>query len=327
MAAIADGKLPGMDQLTADPAAIVKEAGNFERIADEIKAVIARVEQAASALDEHWQGTAADAAKQALARYHDAATAQVGLLNEVTTNLQTAAAKYSVTDDERAEAVAAVMGSAMGDPTNGHGAPQAVHPAAANGHGNGAPQTAPANTTGSGFNYGGTAPGVYKHSTDSPNSVRLVDFKTDGGPQPAPQPSFIDQYEQQITSAGPQSPAPPIPMPSSGRTAPAAPQAPGPMPVSPPPPSFGQCVGDHVRDSVGQEMVKDAFKSAAEKAALGAAGGALVTPEAAGAGALPGAVLGWVGGFGQGLIEAPIEAAAKGAWECADGPPIPGVTK
>ncbi|WP_069601510.1 WXG100 family type VII secretion target [Mycobacterium kyorinense] len=100
-------------QLTTDAAALVSEAGNFQRIADEIKAVITRVEQAATALDNHWQGIAADAAKQALTRYHDAATAQVGLLNEVSTNLHTAGVQYSATDDERAEAIAAAMSNGM----------------------------------------------------------------------------------------------------------------------------------------------------------------------------------------------------------------------
>ncbi|WP_069601495.1 WXG100 family type VII secretion target [Mycobacterium kyorinense] len=114
-------------QLTTDPAALVKEAGNFERIAEEIKAVITRVEQAATDLDTHWQGIAADAAKQALARYHEAATAQVGLLNEVTTNLHTAGLQYSATDDERAAALASAMSNGMNsDSGKGHNGVQLV---------------------------------------------------------------------------------------------------------------------------------------------------------------------------------------------------------
>jgi len=161
---------------------------------------------------------------------------------------------------------------------------------------------------------------IVNNGTNINGAVRPVDFvKQDGGPQPAPQPGFIDQYEQQLTSLTPQAPAP-MPMPSSANRPPNTPQSPGPMPVVPPPQSFGQCVGDHVKENVGNDMIKDAFKSAAEKAAIGAAGGAMLTPEAAGAGALPGAVLGWVGGFAEGLIEAPLEDAAKGALECADEP-------
>lgn len=294
--------------LQTDAPVLAREAANFERIAEALKTVLARVESTAAEMDSHWQGTAAKAAQSAISRFHEAASAQVQQLNDISTNIQTAGAQYSATDDERAGAIAGAMAPAMGTAGTPSGAAS--------------PPTAAPN----GQVHPATATDAANGSTH--NGVRLVDFKTDGGPQPSPQPSFIDQYQRQVTSAGAQPLPPPIPMPSSGRTTQsAAPQAPGPMPAAPAQPSFGQCVGDHVRDSVGEEMVKDAFKSAGEKAAIGAAGGAMVTPEAGGAGALPGAVLGWVGGFGQGLLEAPIEAAAKGAWECADGPPIPGVTK
>ncbi|WP_069601515.1 WXG100 family type VII secretion target [Mycobacterium kyorinense] len=177
--------------LTTDVAVLAKEAANFERIAGELKNVIAQVERtAADLMGNHWKGFASDAAQQAITRFQQAAEAQVRELNDISTNVHAAGAQYSATDDERAGAVAAAMGSAMGGPTNGNPAPQAVHPAAANGHGAATPQTAPTNTTGSGFSYGGTAPGVYKHSTDAPNSVRLVDFKTDGpGPAPTPTPT------------------------------------------------------------------------------------------------------------------------------------------
>ena len=47
------------------------------------------------------------------------------------------------------------------------------------------------------------------------NGIQLVDFKQDSGAAPPPQPGFIDQYEGQLTSPGPQ-PAPPVvPMPTS----------------------------------------------------------------------------------------------------------------
>ncbi|MBO0863645.1 MAG: hypothetical protein J2P16_01045 [Mycobacterium sp.] len=153
-------------------------------------------------------------------------------------------------------------------------------------------------------------------------------FKEDGGapppPLPSPQPGFIGQYEQQLTSAGPQAPPPPIPMPSSGGPPPFTPQAPGPMPTYVPPPSFGQCVGGHVKENVGVEMVKDGFKGAVETSIkgfiAGGAGGAALTPEVAGAGAIPGAlgggILGFVGGFMKGIMEAPVESAIKGAWDC-----------
>lgn len=152
-------------------------------------------------------------------------------------------------------------------------------------------------------------------------------FKLDGGapPQPPPQPGFLDQYEQQITSNLPQAPPPPIPMPSSGGPPPPfTPQQPGPMPRYTPPPSFGQCVGGEFNDNVGKDMVKDGFKSAIttsiKGAITGGAGGAALTPEIAGAGGIPGAlgggVVGFVGGFMKGIIEAPLKAAGKAAIDC-----------
>ena len=152
-------------------------------------------------------------------------------------------------------------------------------------------------------------------------------FKLDGGaaPQPPPQPGFLDQYEQQITSDVPQAPPPPVPMPSSGGPPPPfVPQQPGPMPKYTPPPSFGQCVGGEFKDDVGKDMVKDGFKSAIttsiKGAIAGGAGGAALTPEIAGAGGIPGAlgggVLGFVGGFMKGILEAPLKAAGKAAIDC-----------
>ncbi len=150
-------------------------------------------------------------------------------------------------------------------------------------------------------------------------------FKLDGGATPPPpQPGFLDQYEQQITSSVPQAP-PPIPMPSSGGPPPPfVPDKPGPMPTYTPPPSFGQCVGGEFKGNIGKDMVKDGFKSAITgsiKGAIGGgAGGAALTPELGGAGGIPGAigggVLGFVGGFMKGLLEAPVKAAGKAAIDC-----------
>jgi len=149
-----------------------------------------------------------------------------------------------------------------------------------------------------------------------------VPAPTPGGP--APQQGFLDQYRDSLgqPSAPPAAP-PPVPMPSPNPPPPFVPEKPGPPVRSVPMPSFGQCVGDHVKENLGESMVKDGFKSALQKAAMGAAFGAGLTPEAFGAGALPGAVLGFVGGFAQGVVLAPVKEAAKGAWDCINNP-IPG---
>lgn len=302
--------------MTTDPAALTNEARNFERIADEIKAGIVRVQQTANDLDGHWQGMAAKAAQSALARFNEAAEAQVRQLNEITTNLQTAAAQYAHTDDERSGAIAAAMGSAMGGSTNGagqsHATPQTaqVHPATA--------------TNAADGQHNGVSPGVYKHSNDAPNPVQFVDFKRDGGspppfvPEPPSQqaPSQIGPFPvpPQVAAAAPQRQPPPAPSPAP------------PAPSGPAGPGFGECVGDHFQDNIGLEMVKDGFKTGVETAIkgviAGGVGGAAATPEAGGAGAIPGAlglgILGFVGGFGKGLFEAPIKTAVEGAWDCAE---------
>ncbi|GBE65987.1 hypothetical protein MFM001_24490 [Mycobacterium sp. MFM001] len=105
-----------MEALTTDPAALVKEAANFERIAGELKGIIAKVEQIAADMGAHWQGTAADAAQSAIRRFQQAADAQIAQLNEISTNVQTAAAKYSATDDEKAAELASMMSFGMGGP-------------------------------------------------------------------------------------------------------------------------------------------------------------------------------------------------------------------
>ncbi|WP_343601579.1 WXG100 family type VII secretion target [Mycobacterium sp.] len=148
-----------MAQLTTDTAVLVHEAANFERIAGELKTVIAKVEQTAGDLDGHWQGTAAQAAQRAIRRFQQAADAQIRELNAISTDVHTAGARYAATDGEQAGGLASAMDmngttrSASGagpatapPPQNGQ-----VHPATANAdyghrsllgtwkHGNGAP--------------------------------------------------------------------------------------------------------------------------------------------------------------------------------------------
>lgn len=300
-------------QMTTDPTALVNGAKNFDRIAEQIKGVIAHVQQTANELDGHWQGTAAKAAQSALARFNEAADAQVRELYEITTNLQVAAAQYAKTDDERAGAIAATMGSAMGGPASGRGQDNAVSPSA---------QMHPVTATAAGNGqHNRAAPGVWKHGNDAPNPVQFVDFKQDGGTQPVPQPS-PSQGQPQI---GPFPVPPQVAAAAPQRVPPSAPAPSAPATSGPAAPSFGQCVGEHVQENIGKEMVKDGFKSAITGAikggVAGGVGGAAVTPEALGAGAIPGAiggaVLGFVGGFGKGLLEAPIKAAGEGAWDCA----------
>lgn len=169
-----------MAQLNTDAEVLAKGADNFERIAGELKNILARVESTAAEMDSHWQGTAAQAAQSAIRRFHDAANAHVQQLNDISNNVHAASAKYTATDHERAGALTSAMGSAMGGP-NGQ-ATAAPTPAG--------PQVHPAMaSTASGDGLRGvTESGVWRHGNDAPNPVQFVDFKQGPGPAPAPTP-------------------------------------------------------------------------------------------------------------------------------------------
>lgn len=287
--------------MTTDPAALVSEARNFERIADELKSEILRLEQVVTELDAHWQGTAAQAAKAAIARYHEAAQAQVQQLNEITSNLHAAAAQYTATDDERSGAIAAAMSSAMGGPTGSNG--QGSAPAQQNG------QVHPATTTNA--------------ANGHRSGVQLAGFgaKQDGGA--APMPGYVDPFNPRSTQA----PGQIGPFPVSPQVAAAAPQRspqpvptpPAPGPSGPPKQDFGQCVGQEFKDNIGESMVEKGFEKGLEGAAAGALFGVAITPEIGGVAGIPGAVAGFIGGFAKGLLfDAPIETAGKAAWNCIE---------
>jgi WXG100 family type VII secretion target len=96
------------DPLHVDPAVLAKEAANFERIAEELKAQIVRVETTAAELfDSKWKGPAADAAKRAVNRYLDAARQLVAQLNEISISLYEAGIRYTAADVEEARQFAA----------------------------------------------------------------------------------------------------------------------------------------------------------------------------------------------------------------------------
>jgi WXG100 family type VII secretion target len=110
------------DPLNVDPAVLAKEAPNFERIAEELKAQIVRVEATAAELfDSKWKGPAADAAKQALTRYVEAARQHVAELNAISTSLYQAGIRYSEADLEGSRRVAEQMHPNGEDEDKKHG--------------------------------------------------------------------------------------------------------------------------------------------------------------------------------------------------------------
>jgi WXG100 family type VII secretion target len=98
-----------MPQMNADAAVLAKEACNFERIADELKAVIGAVDMTANTLKAQWTGQAGMAAQTALQRFDAAAATQIRELNDISTNVHTSGSQYTSTDDDQAGNLAHLM--------------------------------------------------------------------------------------------------------------------------------------------------------------------------------------------------------------------------
>jgi WXG100 family type VII secretion target len=161
--------------LTTDPAALAKEAANFERIAGELKTIIAQVEQAASNLEGQWQGKAAKAAQGALAWFHEAAGAQVRELNDISTNLYAAGVHYANTDGDQSNSLAAAMGmdgNGLSTSTHHRAATTSAPLSATDAQAQVQPATGAAPAAAATFNPGTTGAG----------KVQAVDFKRGGGP-------------------------------------------------------------------------------------------------------------------------------------------------
>jgi WXG100 family type VII secretion target len=95
--------------MEADLSVIAGESANFQRIADELRAVMAHVEATASGLQPAWVGASATAAQAALLRFHEAATQQNRELDDISQNLGIGGTQYGSTDDDQASALASRM--------------------------------------------------------------------------------------------------------------------------------------------------------------------------------------------------------------------------
>ncbi|SRX92891.1 10 kDa culture filtrate antigen EsxB (LHP) (CFP10) [Mycobacterium tuberculosis H37Rv] [Mycobacterium shimoidei] len=98
-----------MAQMQTDAAVLAKEASNFERISGELKGVIAHVESVAGTLAGQFQGQAGTAAQTALMRFQEAANQQIMELNDISTNIHTAGAHYTSTDEEQSGNLSSAM--------------------------------------------------------------------------------------------------------------------------------------------------------------------------------------------------------------------------
>jgi WXG100 family type VII secretion target len=99
-----------MAEMKTDSAALAQEAGNFERIAGDLKQQIKTVEDTAATLAGQWTGTAGTAAQTAVKRFHDAGTAQITELDDISTNIRQAGVQYQRQDDEQHQALSSQMG-------------------------------------------------------------------------------------------------------------------------------------------------------------------------------------------------------------------------
>lgn len=99
-----------MAQMQTDAAVLAKEASNFERISGELKGVIAHVESVAGSLAPQFRGQAGSAAQAALMRFQEAANQQIQELNDISTNIHTAGAHYTSTDEEQSSSLSHAMG-------------------------------------------------------------------------------------------------------------------------------------------------------------------------------------------------------------------------
>lgn len=69
------------------------------------------------------------AVQAALARFHEAADAQVAHLNDISTNIQSAGVQYTATDEEQAGSLASKMAECLGGPVGAASAPMMGAPA------------------------------------------------------------------------------------------------------------------------------------------------------------------------------------------------------
>ncbi|CAM4309486.1 Secreted antigenic protein MTSA-10 [Mycobacterium basiliense] len=99
-----------MAEMRTDAATLAQEAGNFERIAGDLKTQIDQVESTAGSLHGQWQGAAGRAAQQAVLRFQEAANKQKAQLDEISTNIRHAGVQYSKADEEQQQALSSQMG-------------------------------------------------------------------------------------------------------------------------------------------------------------------------------------------------------------------------
>jgi ESAT-6 family protein len=98
-----------MAEMRTDAATLSAEASNFDRISSELQRVISGVEQTGGELASHMVGQAGTATQQALTRFHEAGTAQIKALGDISQNINQAGIHYQRADEEQASALSSQM--------------------------------------------------------------------------------------------------------------------------------------------------------------------------------------------------------------------------
>ncbi|OBA77134.1 type VII secretion protein EsxB [Mycobacterium sp. 1554424.7] len=98
-----------MAEMRTDAATLSAEAGNFDKISGELRAVMGQVEQTGGELAQHFRGPAGVAAQEALARFHEKAQNQSRVLDEIVSKISGAGIQYTTADDDATSTLASQM--------------------------------------------------------------------------------------------------------------------------------------------------------------------------------------------------------------------------
>ena len=97
------------DGLRTETSAMQTEAGNFDRVAGELTAVMNQVGMTAAGLAASMTGAAGTAAQAALTRFEEASRQQTQLLTEISQNVQHGGVQYDTADFDNSELMAQQM--------------------------------------------------------------------------------------------------------------------------------------------------------------------------------------------------------------------------
>jgi WXG100 family type VII secretion target len=93
------------EPMHTDSAVLASEAGNFDRISQSLKGVMAQVDATAGGMQSALVGESGQAAQAAFIRYQEAAQVQKQALDEIAANIHTGGMQYASTDSDQGAAL------------------------------------------------------------------------------------------------------------------------------------------------------------------------------------------------------------------------------